>query len=143
MPVALAPPWQPSAADLDKFNRYREAVEEPARVLKNMSRGLISPEQTEALQVVYPAMYADLQQKITERLMMQKKPMSYQQRVALSAIIGPQALGMSPQQVQILQQSQAIASGPPQGAGGKQGPDGRQDVDEDQIQTESQKLEAR
>lgn len=143
MPPALAPPWQPSPADLDKFNRYREAVEEPARVLKNMSRGLISPEQVEALQTVYPAMYADLQQKITDRLMMQKQPLPYQQRVALAAIIGPQALGMSPQQVQILQQSQTLAAGAPQPGSATKGPDGRQKVDEDQMQTESQKLEGR
>lgn len=144
MPPALAPPWQPSPTELDRFNRYREAVEDPARVLKNMSRGLIAPEQVEALQAVYPAMYADLQQKITDRLMMQKKPLPYQQRVALAAIIGPQALGMSPQQVQILQQSQTLAAGAAQSGGDtKQGSDGRQDVDEDQIQTESQKLESR
>jgi hypothetical protein len=144
MPPAVAPQWEPSPAELDRFNRFREAVESPARVLKNMSQGYIAPEQVEALKAVYPAMYADLQQKIGERLMMQKKPLSYQQRLALSAVLGPTALGMSPQQVQVLQQSQALAWGQQAGQGKSvKPPDGRQAVDEEQIQTEAQKLEAR
>lgn len=143
MPPSVAPPWEPSKYDLDKFNRYKEAVESPARVLKNMAAGYISPEQVEALQAVYPALYADLQQKIGERLMMHKKPLSYQQRLAMSAIIGPGALSMTPQQVQILQQTQAEASQPPQPAGGS-GPDGRQDVNqENNLDTQAQKLEGR
>lgn len=144
MPEAVAPKWEPSAADLDRFNRYREAVESPARVLKNMASGYIAPEQVEAIKAVYPAMYADLQQKIGERLMMQKKPLTYQQRTALAAILGPTALGMSPQQVQVLQQSQALAWGQQAGQGKSvKPPDGRQDVNEEQVQTEAQKLEAR
>ena len=144
MPPAVAPKWEPDAVSLDRFSRYKEAVESPARVLKNMANGYIAPEQVEALKAVYPAMYANLQQKISERLMMLKKPLSYQQRLAVTAIIGPGALGMSPQQVQVLQQSQALASGQNSGQGKPmKGPDGRQDVNEEQLQTEAQKLENR
>ena len=144
MPPTIAPQWSPSAAELDQFNRYREAVVAPASVLKNMAKGYIAPEQVEALQAVYPAMYAKLQEQISERMMMLKKPLSYQQRLALAAVIGPGALSMSPQQVQILQQSQGLASGKDSGQGKPmKGPDGRQDVNEAQIQTEAQKLEAR
>ena len=144
MPQAVAPQWEPSPAELDRFNRYREAIEAPARVLKNMANGYIAPEQIEAIKAVYPAMYADLQQKIGERLMMQKKPLSYQQRLAVSMVIGPTALGMSPQQVQVLQQSQALAWGQQAGQGKSvKPPDGRQDVNEEQVQTEAQKLEER
>lgn len=144
MPESVAPPWQPSAADLDRFSRYKEAVEQPARVLKNMSNGYIAPEQLEALRAVYPAIYADLQQKIGERLAMWNKPLSYQQRLAFSAIVGPTALGMTPQQVQVLQQTQALATSPQNVQGGSvKRPDGRQDVNEAQMETESEKLEAR
>ena len=145
MPESVRPQWQPSPADLDRFNRVKEAVERPAQVLKNMANGYIAPEQVEALKAVYPALYSDLQQKIGERLATWQKPLSYQQKLAFSAILGSKALGMSPQQVQILQQSMASAQGAQQqGAGGKPSkPDGRQDVNEAQIQTEAQKLEAR
>lgn len=144
MPPSVAPRWAPSAEELDRFSRLKEAVESPARVLKNMSAGYMSPDQIEAIKAVYPAMYADLQQKIGERLAVYPKALSYKQKLALSAVIGPGALGMSPQQVQVLQQAQALASG----AGNGQGqpvkrPDGRQDVNEDQMTTESEKLEAR
>ena len=144
LPPALRQPWEPSAEALDKWSRYREAIEEPEKVIKNMARGYIAPEQVEALQAVYPAIYANLQQKITERLMTYEKPLNFQQRLALSAFMGPEALGMSPQQIQVIQQSQTLAQGDKarqSGAGPK--PDGRQAVNEEQIQTESQKLEAR
>lgn len=144
MPAAIAPKWEPDAVSLDRFYRYKEAVEQPARVLKNMSQGYISPEQVEALKAVYPSMYAELQQKIGERLMTLKSPPTYQQRLAFSALLGPGALGMSPQQVQILQQTQGLASQAQRGqGGGVKPPDGRQDVNEDQMETEAQKLEAR
>ena len=145
MPASVRPEWQPSAADLDRFNRYKEAVESPARVLKNMANGYISQEQVDALKAVYPATYADLQQKIGERLAVWQKPLTYQQRLAFSAILGPKALAMTPQQVQILQMATQVPAGGPGGPGGTNPsrPDGRQDVNEEQIQTEAQKLESR
>lgn len=143
VPVAVAPPWQPSAADLDKFTQYKEAVEQPAKVLKNLAQGYVSPEQIEAVKAVYPAMYADLQQKIGERLAVYNKPLTFQQKLAFTAILGPAALGMTPQQIQVIQQSQALAVNTNSGQGSPRRPDGRQDVNEAQIQTEAQKLEAR
>ena len=46
----------------------------------------------DALKAVYPATCADLQQKIGERLAVWQKPLTYQQRLAFSAILGPKAL---------------------------------------------------
>lgn len=144
MPVSVRPPWQPSAADLDKFSQYKEAVESPYRVLKNMANGYVSPEQVEALKAVYPSIYSHLQQKIGERLATWQKPLTFQQKLAFSTLLGAQALGMSPQQAQMIQQSQALALGNESRQGGNtKPPDGRQDVDEAQMETESQKLEAR
>lgn len=143
MPASVAQQWEPSPAELDKFNRVKEAIENPNKVLKNMANGYLAPEQVEAIQAVYPAIYQGLQQKIGERLATWKKPLTYQQRLAFSSILGVQALGMSQQQAQILQASfqGPMQSDKPSGSMGR--PDGRQDVNEEQIQTESQKLEAR
>lgn len=142
LPASVAPQWEPSAADLDKFNRVREAVEEPAKVLRNMAQGLISPDQVEAMKAVYPAMYEDLRLKISERLMQASKPLTYQQRLGVMAIVGPKALGMSAQQAQILQQS--FAPGQPQPQGGMKGPDGRQTVNQEKnLATQAQRLEGR
>lgn len=143
MPASVRPPWSPSATDLDKFSQYKEAIESPERVLKNMANGFTSPEQLEALKAVYPAIYAHLQEKIGERLATWDKPLTFQQKLAFSAVLGPKALGMSQQQMQVIQQSQALAVNPESGQGSPKRPDGRQDVNEAQMETESQKLEAR
>ena len=145
MPVSVAPQWEPSAADLDRFSRYKEAVENPGKVLKNMANGYLAPEQIDALKAVYPALYSKLQQQIGERLASWDKPLSYQQRLAVSSVAGPLAFGMSAQQMQVLQQTLATARGPsmPGGQGATKGSDGRQDVNEEQMETEAQKLEAR
>lgn len=140
LPSSVATTWEPSKADLDKFHRYKEAVENPARVLKNMAAGYIAPEQVEALRAVYPALYQKLQQQISERLLMQKKPISYQQRLAMAAIIGPQALGMTQQQMVVLQQTQVAPKNPAP----PPRPDGRQDVNvQDNLDTQATRLERR
>jgi hypothetical protein len=144
MSVALKQPWQPSAADLDKFSRTKEALENPARVLKNMSQGYISSDQIDAIRAVYPAMYVDFQQRLSDRLMEWKKPLTYQQRLAFSPFLGPAVLGVSPQQVQILQELQQKATGNQPESGGMKPPDGRQRVDqESNLQTQAQRLEGR
>lgn len=142
MPTSMHRPWEPSAADLDKFNRYKEAVEEPTKVLKNMASGRISKEQVEAIQAVYPAIYEDLRQQLSERMMTWKKPLTFQQKLAFSTVLGSQALGMSTQQMQILQRAQAASVQPPGGGSVKQ--DGRQVVNQEKnLETQSQRLEGR
>ena len=142
LPSSVAQRWEPSASDLDRWSRIKEAVEAPAKVLQNLARGIISPDQVEAMKAVYPAMYEDLRLKISERLIQASKPLTYQQRLGVMAIVGPQALGMSAQQAQILQQS--FAPSQPQQQGGMKGPDGRQKVDQERnLETQSQRLERR
>jgi hypothetical protein len=144
MPIAIKPPWAPSQSDLDKFSQAVEAVENPARVLKNMSQGYVSSVQLDAIRAVYPALYQNLQQKISERLATWEKPLAYSQKLALVPFLGPQALGMSQQQAQILQELQTQAAGSQPGNGGTKRPDGRQDVDqEENLKTQGQRMEGR
>lgn len=142
MPPALSQQWQPSAAELDRFNRYKDAVTDHAKILKNMANGYVSPEQAEALRMVYPAIYEDLRQKISARLMQSKGPIPYSKKLAISALLGTEALSMSQQQMQILQTLQGAGS--QQEQGGMKGPDGRQEVNQEKsLMTQAQKLEAR
>lgn len=143
LPPSVAQKWQPSPVDLDRFGRYKQAVENPEVVLKNMANGYISPEQVEAIKAVYPALYEDLRQKIGERLMEQTKPITYQQKMAFGMLLGPAAVGMSHQQVQILQSAtNQLSSGKDGAAGAK--PDGRQVVDQNKnLETQAQRLEER
>lgn len=142
MPGSVAQQWKPSAVDIDRFNRYKQAVETPEQVLTNMSKGYVSPEQVDVLKNVYPALYEDLRQKISERLMAQQTPVTYRQKLAFGMILGPGAASMSQQQVQILQQSTTALSSPNQG--GMPKPDGRQSVNQEKnYQTQAQRLEGR
>lgn len=142
MPGSVAQQWKPSAVDVDRFNRYKQAVEAPEQVLTNMAKGYISPEQVDVLKNVYPALYEDLRQKISERLMAQQAPVTYRQKLAFGMILGPGAASMSQQQVQILQQSTTALSSPNQG--GMPKPDGRQSVNQEKsYQTQAQRLEGR
>jgi hypothetical protein len=144
MPIAIKPPWAPSQSELDEFSQVVEAVENPARVLKNMSQGYVSGAQLDAIRAVYPMLYQNLQQKISERLATWEKPLAYSQKLALVPFIGPAAMGMSQQQAQILQDLQQQASGSQPGSGGMKRPDGRQDVDqEDNLKTQGQRMENR
>jgi hypothetical protein len=146
MPESIAPSWEPSQADLAKFARYAEAVTSPEKVMKNLANGYMPPEQIEALQAVYPRMYQDLREKLSERVAGIQKPLTYHQRLALQPVLGPAVFGMSPQQLQIIQASQS--QGGEGGAGGPGGgmrkPDGRQSVDaQKNQQTQAQRLEQR
>lgn len=145
IPAALAPKWEPSPADLTRFNRALEAVVAPDKALANIAKGYMTQEQVDALRAVYPAIYEDLRAKIVERLGTYGKQLQYQQKLGVQMLLGGQG-GMSQLQMQILQAAQAVQAptgNPPQG-GGMSSPDGRQKVDQNKnAQTQGQRMEAR
>jgi len=151
LPESMRPEWQPSAADVQKWNRYAEAVESPAKVLEKMQHGAFLPEHAEALKAVYPALYADIQRRMFERLSVWEKPdgtakpgkVPYQKRLMLSQMFGPQILGLQPMQVQILQSTFQKDVDAPASKGGTR-PDGRQTIDAAKNQmTQAQRIESR
>lgn len=143
-PVALQQPWKPSDADTARWYRYVEAVEEPMKAVERLRDGSASPEHLEALKAVYPQTFAQLQQAMSEKLMLWKEPLPWDKRQTLSQVLGPQVFA-TPQQVSILQQVHAKNRQGQQGAGGGGSkPDGRQEVNATKNQaTQAQKLEAR
>jgi len=142
-PAALKKPWAPSAADLARFYRYVHAVEDPGGTIERMKDGTTVKEHLETLQVVYPAMYADFQQKLAVRLAEWQTPLPYSKKLALSAVLGPAVLGLSPQQVVVIQQSHAKLQAPPPQQGGSK-TDGRQKIDaQKNLETQGQRMEAR
>ncbi len=50
----------------DKFDRYYEAVTEPVEALKRLENGTFTVEHSEAIREVWPALYADMQEKVME-----------------------------------------------------------------------------
>lgn len=65
-----------------KFERYVEVVNDPTVALKKMTDGTLTAEHVEALQVVYPKMYAEAQRTVMEMLG-EKKSLTFKQKVQL------------------------------------------------------------
>jgi hypothetical protein len=69
LPGLYATKARPSTAELSKFGRYREVVDTPLEALEHAKRGTLTPEHVEALRVVWPALYADIQGRALYALM--------------------------------------------------------------------------
>jgi hypothetical protein len=78
--------WQPSDAELAKFERYVEAVENPLQVLSDLKAGIVTREQVETLKILYPGIYDKLSVGLREKAATSKKPMSYKQKNSLSIL---------------------------------------------------------
>lgn len=80
---ALWRPFRPADAEVAKFARYVAAVENPAGVLEDMAAGAVIREVLEALRTVYPAVYADVRQRLAQRLASHGSALDYRQRLSL------------------------------------------------------------
>lgn len=133
--------WEPTPQELRKFAKLVEAAEQPASVLGRLATGEASREQLEAVRTLYPRIFSELQEKLTERLM-SSKPLSVKMRGVVSLVLGPAAGGMSPQQAVVIQSSHAKVGNASNASTGK--PDGRMNVDvEKNLQTQAQRLQER
>lgn len=65
-----------------KFERYVEAINDPATAIAKLSDGTMTAEHVEALQAVYPALYAETQRTVLEMLA-QKPKLTFRQKVQL------------------------------------------------------------
>ena len=77
-----------SATEQAKFLRYYRAVDDPTSVLEDLERGSLSREGVEALRVVYPHTYQQLQTAVTDGLTQLDKPLSWEQGKQLSLLLG-------------------------------------------------------
>ncbi len=96
-----------------KFNDYLYAIEKPLKTIENLKNGYINPNAIEALKVVYPKMFAKLQQDMTELMPKKLTPIQRQQ---LSYILGAKVSPLiDPKNMALLQGApqQKIAQGIP------------------------------
>lgn len=144
LPTALKPMWKPSSADVSRWFRYVEAIEQPARMLEKMAQGTFTLEHKEVLEAVYPELYADIKARMYERLGTWDKPLPYGKKAMLAQFFGTAVLGLKPGALQVMQQSFAPkqADAPPSQGGSR--PDGRQAIDADKnALTQAQRIEAK
>lgn len=144
MPVALKPMWKPSAADVSRWYRYVEAVEQPARMLEKMAQGTFTLEHKEALENVYPELYADIKTRMYERLSEWNKPLPYGKKAMMAQFFGTSILGLKPGAIQVMQQSFAPKGGDASPSQGGTRPDGRETIDSGKnALTQAQRIEAK
>lgn len=115
--------YQPPAYEQMRFSRYVAATEDPLSVLESLETGTITPEEVEALEVVYPELWQYTLSTIIQYLPQLQKQLSYDRKVQLSILFKiPIDSSMRPEFVQSIQamyaerqaQKQAKqASGPP------------------------------
>ncbi len=77
--------WEPNQQDITKYFRYKEAVESPQTILKQLQSGYITPEASEVLTSVYPATKEELKNKIVNNL---KGDISQEKRITLFKVFG-------------------------------------------------------
>lgn len=141
--AALSKPWSPSEASLSKWYRFVEAIERPQHVLEELAGGSVMPEHVEAMAAVYPKLLEDLRQRMLSRMTELEDTLPYSKRLALSGFLGTDILGLSSQQLALLQGLHHAAQSPKMAAGGAR-PDGRQEVNQEKnLETQAQRMEKR
>lgn len=92
MSSPLSKPLPPSPGEMEQFNRYYRAIENPINVLKEVAANNVSPETMDALTNVYPQLLQEMRTKTLENITneMKKKDFSmpYQRKLALSMFMG-------------------------------------------------------
>jgi hypothetical protein len=95
--------WHPSKAALEKWSRYVAAVNDPAAVLEQAAKGIVTIEGAETLKAVYPELYAEAQRMLMEKAPTFQKTLPYTRRVAIWILYGiPMDSSMMPTHIQYL-----------------------------------------
>ena len=81
-------PYTPNPAEIAKFMRYEEIVNEPLKTFGHLVNGTFTPEHREALVSVYPELYKEMQEQILKGLAEGKPNMSLPQKIQLSIFMG-------------------------------------------------------
>ncbi|MAG59644.1 hypothetical protein CMO96_02530 [Candidatus Woesebacteria bacterium] len=81
-------PYAPNPAEVSKFFRYEEIVNEPLKILGHLINGTLTPEHREALISVYPELYKNMQEEILKGLAQGKPNMTLPQKIQLSIFMG-------------------------------------------------------
>lgn len=99
----------PDPVALVRFERRVQAVNNPLSVLDEMKRGTLSREHVDALKTVYPRLYAELRENITQQLIKRDEPLSSPQRqtiLQLFDMVDPARVSANQAQYQQTQQNQ-------------------------------------
>lgn len=113
-PGVFSRPHIPSSLELAKFSRYLQAVEQPLSVLQELKQGTLTREHVEALQVVYPELYKEIQFRVMSQIQEDPSAIPYSKKVQLGILLGvPADSSLQPENLMQLQQSISMGSDQP------------------------------
>ena len=78
--------WVPDDLAVAKWANYVRAVSDPVSVIEDAANGTVSPQAAEVLRVLYPATYAEVQNRLWQRLPEMQENSTYDQRIRLSIL---------------------------------------------------------
>lgn len=82
---------EPSQWEIDRFLRRFEAVEDPLSILDRAAEGSLHVEHRQAVEAVYPEVYAEIRAGVAELLGEQQRPPPYPVRLQLGVLMGAAA----------------------------------------------------
>jgi len=106
--------FEPSGAELAKFNRGLEIAQNPMRILDHVAAGTLTPEHLTAAETIYPRLLAEMRTQALDRLTTEVSKghrIPYQSRLSLAAFLNqPLDSTMTPASVQANQLAWASPS---------------------------------
>ena len=81
-------PYTPNPAELAKFMRYSEIVNEPLKIFGHLINGTLTSEHREAIVSVYPEFFQNIQGEIFKGLANGEPDMTLPQKIQLSILLG-------------------------------------------------------
>lgn len=100
--------WEPSHAELAKFARYMEAVEQPEKVIQRLSTATMTPEDAEVLKTVYPETYREIQGQLHSHMAQLRTSLPYAKRLGLSIYLDvPVDLALTAEALSVYQRPRA------------------------------------
>jgi len=96
--------WGPSETQMAKFQRYVETVENPMSIVEDLESGTITREAAEALQIVYPRIFQQIQEKVMDSLSSSEEVVPYNKRLQLGILLNiPTDESLQPEAIKGLQ----------------------------------------
>jgi hypothetical protein len=117
----LSEPYQPSKAEIAKFERYYQALANPVSLLVQAQAGTLTPEAVEAVRAVMPTFMDEVHGKVIEEITKRKgaiKDMPIQKRMGLSLLLGEDMFNGLKQANLMLNQGSLMAPGAQQAMNG-------------------------
>lgn len=83
----LQPKTRASDAELSRFMRYAQAVDDPLIVLREAKSGMLTRDHVEAVQTVYPKLYDEIRGSVMRQLVNSKSELPYARRIQLGILL--------------------------------------------------------